>query len=174
MLLLLFVAWIVFNGKITWEILWLGAVVSVLLYAFMCKFMDYDLNKEKRIYRKAMFMGRYVALLAKEIVSANLAVIRLILSREEEIEPCMRKFSTDLRSENSKVILANSITLTPGTITVSLNENEFVVHCLDNRLAEGIEDTVFQKQLKEMEAALDEQDSEKKGDREDHGTDAAV
>ena len=47
--------------------------------------------------------------------------------------------------------LANSITLTPGTITVSLKDDTYEVHCLDKGLSEGIEDSCFVKLLKEME-----------------------
>ena len=49
------------------------------------------------------------------------------------------------------MLLANSITLTPGTITVSVEGNRFCVHCLDWELADGVEDSVFVELLKEME-----------------------
>ena len=49
------------------------------------------------------------------------------------------------------MLLANSITLTPGTITVSVEDDRFCVHCLDKELAEGMEDSVFVKLLEEME-----------------------
>lgn len=52
----------------------------------------------------------------------------------------------------AKVILANSITLTPGTITVSVEGDVFCVHCLDKELAEGIENSVFVQLLERMEA----------------------
>ena len=52
----------------------------------------------------------------------------------------------------AKVVLANSITLTPGTITVSVENDSFCVHCLDRELAEGMEDSVFVELLLEMEA----------------------
>ena len=48
---------------------------------------------------------------------------------------------------------ANSITLTPGTITVSLTDNEYTVHCLDKELAEGISSSVFVKLLTKLEAS---------------------
>ena len=50
------------------------------------------------------------------------------------------------------MIFANSITLTPGTITVSLKGDELVIHCLDKTMAEGMEDTVFERLLEKMEA----------------------
>ena len=50
------------------------------------------------------------------------------------------------------MVLANSITLTPGTITVNLEGNEFYVHCLDKEFAEGMEQSIFVELLEKMEA----------------------
>ena len=63
----------------------------------------------------------------------------------------MVTFKTTLRSKISRVILANSITLTPGTITVSLWEDELIVHCLDKSMAEGMDNSVFVEMLEKME-----------------------
>ena len=94
---------------------------------------------------------KYAALLVKEIVKANLAVCRLVLSRREVVEPVLVKIHTNLKTETARVILANSITLTPGTITVSLTGQELLVHCLDGSLAEGLETSEFVRLLQEME-----------------------
>ena len=48
-------------------------------------------------------------------------------------------------------MLANSITLTPGTITVSLEDDTLLVHCLDKTLSEGMEDSEFVKMLEKLE-----------------------
>ena len=63
----------------------------------------------------------------------------------------MVRFKTDLKTTPARIMLANCITLTPGTITVSLEENEYVVHCLDKSLAEGINSSIFVTLLKELE-----------------------
>ena len=52
MYLLLFAAWVIFNGNITTEIVILGLIISAAVFAFMCKFMDYSLQKEKLFYKK--------------------------------------------------------------------------------------------------------------------------
>ena len=52
MLLLFFIAWIVFNGRITLEIVLFGIAVSGLMFGFICKFMDYSLEKERALYKK--------------------------------------------------------------------------------------------------------------------------
>lgn len=151
MFLLFFFAWIVFNGKITTEIVVLGLVIAVAVFAFICKFMDYSVQKEKRFYRKFLFFCGYAFLLVKEIIKANMAVIRMCLTQKEVMEPVIVKFRTSLKKEVTRVILANSITLTPGTITVSLEEDELTVHCLDKSLAEGMEDSIFVKMLEKMD-----------------------
>ncbi len=151
MILLFFFIWIIFNGRITTEIVAFGVGIAVFMFAFICKFMDYSLQKEKLFYQKIFSFCGYVFLLAKEIVKANLSVIHLILTGNEILEPVIVTFRTKLKTETARVILANSITLTPGTITVSMEEDELVVHCLDKSLAEGIENSIFEKMLEKME-----------------------
>ena len=154
MLLLFFAAWIIFNGRITVEIVLFGVAVAVLVFAFMCRFMDYSLEKERAFYRKLPLFCKYVMLLIKEIIKANLAVCKMILSRKEVVEPVIVKIHTRLKTEPAKVMLANSITLTPGTITVSLADQELLVHCLDKTLAEGMEDSDFVRMLENLEGEV--------------------
>jgi len=151
MLSLFFVVWIVFNGRITLEIVLFGIVIAGLMFALVCEFMDYSIEKERALYKKLPLFGRYVVALVREIIKANLAVCRLILTRKEVTEPVIVKVRTNLKTETAKVILANSITLTPGTITVSLKDQELLVHCLDTSLAEGMENSEFVKLLEMME-----------------------
>lgn len=151
MLFLFFLVWIIFNGKVTAEIVILGFIIAALVFAFFCKFMDYSLEKEKRFYKRIPIFIRYAVVLIIEIVKANLTVLHMVLTTKEIMEPAIVKFRTNLKTEMAKVLLANSITLTPGTITVSLEGDEFLVHCLDKSLAEGIEDSVFVKMLEKME-----------------------
>ena len=151
MLLLFFLAWVIFNGRFTLEIALFGLAVSGLVFGFICKFMDYSLEKERIFYKKLPLFCQYVFLLLKEICKANLAVCRLILTRKEVVEPVLVKVHTDLKTETARVMLANSITLTPGTITVAMTEDDLLVHCLDKSLSEGMEDSTFVRLLQKLE-----------------------
>ena len=151
MLPLFFIVWIIFNGRVTLEIILFGIAISGLMFAFVCRFMDYSMEKERNFYRKFPLFCKYVVLLVKEIIKANLAVCHLILTRREVTEPVIVKVHTNLKTETARVILANSITLTPGTITVSLADQELLVHCLDKSLAEGMKDSEFVRLLEAME-----------------------
>ena len=151
MLPLFFIVWIIFNGRVTLEIILFGIAISGLMFAFVCRFMDYSMEKEWNFYKKFPLFCKYAVLLVKEIIKANLAVCHLILTRREVVDPVIVKVHTNLKTETARVILANSITLTPGTITVSLAGQELLVHCLDKSLAEGMEDSEFVKLLEALE-----------------------
>ena len=114
--------------------------------------MDYSWEKERYFWRIVPLSGAYFWVLVKEIVKANVCVLRMILSPRLVPEPMLVYFKTDLKTNMAKVILANSITLTPGAITVSVEGDVFCVHCLDKELAEGIENSVFVQLLERMEA----------------------
>ena len=60
-------------------------------------------------------------------------------------------FDVTLKTELGRALLANSITLTPGTITVSLSENHYVVHCLDKKFGEGLDSSIFVRLIADME-----------------------
>ncbi len=152
MFFLFFFVWIILNGRITVEIVIFGLILSAVLFYFICRFMDYSMKKELMLFHLIPLFSQYFYVLIQEIVKANLCVLKIIISPEIQPEPALVYFGTDLQSELSKVILANSITLTPGTITVSLEDNRFCVHCLDRELAEGMENSVFVELLKKMEA----------------------
>ena len=61
---------------------------------------------------------------------------------------------TDLKTKTARVLLANSITLTPGTITVSLQDNVYTVHCLDKQFGEGLSDSTFVWLLHKIEGQV--------------------
>lgn len=151
MYLLYFILWVIFNGRMTLEICLFGIVIAGAVFAFTCKFMDYSIEKEKHILKKSVQMLHYICVLVVEIVKANFAVIHLILSEKEEIEPALVSFEAKMKTTTGKAFLANAITLTPGTITVSLEDSRYLVHCLDESMAEGMDDSVFADLLEKME-----------------------
>ncbi len=151
MFFLYFLLWIIFNGNFTLEICLFGIVIAGAVFAFTCRFMDYSLEKEKNNLRKVLKFLRYTCILVIEIVKANFAVIHMILSEKEELEPVLVSFRSRIQTPTGRAFLANAITLTPGTITVSLENSDYVVHCLDESLAEGIDESVFVDLLTDLE-----------------------
>ncbi len=154
MYVLFLLAWIIFNGNITLEILAFGVVIAAVVFSFMCKFMGYSLKKEIMVYKNLGWFLQYVVLLIREIIKANLAIVPMILTIEEEMDPVIVKFKTSLKSDFTRMLLANSITLTPGTITISLKEDEYTIHCLDKSLSEGLAGSEIEKILKKLDVEV--------------------
>ncbi len=150
MYLLLFVLWLVFNGRITPEILLIGLGLTGALGVLSWALLGYTPRHELRLLRRVGLFLVYLAVLFRQIVRANLSVVGRVL-RPKRIDPALITFRVSLRSEFARFILANSITLTPGTLTVQSRGEELTVHCLHPELLEGIEEGVFVRLLRKME-----------------------
>lgn len=151
MYVLLIVFWIILNGRITTEIVLLGIAFAAAIYIFARKFMGLSMQKEKSFWKHFLWGICYLAILFKEIIVSNLAMLRIVFSPKRKFHPVVVSFPAPLKSHLLQVILADSITLTPGTITVRLYEEKFEVHCLDESMAKGLNDGVFVKMLKKWE-----------------------
>ena len=153
MSLVYFALWVVFNGRVTLEIFIAGALIALMLDLFIKKVLRLNLTfsallKFLKISPDILF---YAVVLLVEILKANFAIIKLVLAPDIEVEPCLVKFNTPLKTEAARTALANSITLTPGTITVSLEGNELVVHALNREIAEGLQGSIFERLLARIE-----------------------
>lgn len=169
MFVLLFLLWVVFNGKLTLEIALFGLAVSVVVFWFMTAFMDYSIEKELVFYRLIPLGIKYLLVLIWEIIKANAVMLKIVVTDRYELHPVVVKFVPELKSELARVVLANSITLTPGTYTVGIDEKELRVHCLDEDFSVEIESSVFVKQLQRMEALVENAASSKKVKKEEDG-----
>lgn len=149
--LLLFLFWIIINGKITLEIVIFGIIISAGVSLFVYKVMHYKSNFDVRLLKRSYLWVAYGVLLIIEIFKANFQVIKLILTPKVKLEPAIVTFHTDLITETCRVSLANSITLTPGTITAAMVDDELQIHCIDKSFADGIKDSSFVKMLRKIE-----------------------
>ena len=153
MIFVYFALWVIFNGRVTAEILITGILLSVMLDIFVKHVMKIRFSgaafwKCLKLFPDIVF---YAVVLLVEIIKANISITRLVLSPDINVEPCLVRFRTPLKTSAARTALANSITLTPGTITVSLEGNEFLVHALNREIAEGLEGSIFERLLARME-----------------------
>ena len=153
MFLLFFVLWIVFNGQLTLEIAGFGLIISLAMYLFICRFMDFSVKRDIALSKCFFYFLYYCLVLVWEIVKANLVMAKFIIIKQEyELHPVIIRMNTVLESKLCRTLLANSITLTPGTITISLSGNELIIHAIDESLAiEDDGDFIFEKMLLKLE-----------------------
>ncbi|MCD8052056.1 MAG: Na+/H+ antiporter subunit E [Clostridiales bacterium] len=151
MFLVFFLVWVMLNGRWTVEIALFGVGIAGAMYAFVCVFMDYSPAKDLRLAKKLPLALCYAYHLIAEIVKANLAMLPFLFSNEMLPEPSLVLFYADLKTDLARSILANSITITPGTITVEQEDNAYCVHCFDKTMGEGLDESIFVKLLQRME-----------------------
>ncbi len=128
------VFWIIFSGKFDSFHLTLGVISCALVAYFSGDFLVNSQSNFKHDYKIFLRFAAYLPWLMWEIVKANIHVMYLTLHPNalELMEPHLIRFRSILESDMAKVTFANSITLTPGTITVSVSNNgDFVVHAID-------------------------------------------
>ena len=137
---ILFSFWIIFSGKFDAFHLALG-VVSVLIVVFWSGdylISDYSKSTGVRLQHLLRF-ELYVFWLVWEIIVANFQVVFIALhpNMKRLITSHMVTFDSKLKGELAKFVLAQSITLTPGTVTVRLNDGRYLVHALTEPIAAG-------------------------------------
>jgi len=94
---------------------------------------------------------RYITLLVKEIWIANIQVAILVLKPEIKLDSGYFRYKTKLKTDFGKMVFANSITLTPGTITVDIEGDELIIHYLTSKIIEGFEDSKMERIILDME-----------------------
>jgi multicomponent Na+:H+ antiporter subunit E len=137
--IILFGFWILMSGRFDLFHLTLG-VISCLLVSFLSNdLLFHDRTKKDRLAEAWRFIC-YIPWLLKEIFTATLHVAYLALHprMNDLIDPKIIVFKTKLKKDIAKVTFANSITLTPGTITVRIVGDEYYVHTIDRKSAEGL------------------------------------
>lgn len=119
--------WVVATGTIEATMLATGVFVA-LLAAFFLRGIELDDARILLLPDRLFFAFAYVPFLLGQIVMANLDVAYRVLHPALPIRPGIVRVRTDLRTEAARVLLANSITLTPGTLSVDLDGDTLFVH----------------------------------------------
>ena len=135
--ILLFGFWILLSGKFDLFHLTLGFICSMII-AFLSYNLLFANVRVGEIRLIAIRFLRYIPWLFYQIITSNFHVAKLVLSPKMPIDPKIIKFKTKLESDISWITLANSITLTPGTITIDIMDGEFFVHAISKKVADDL------------------------------------
>ncbi len=150
---LLFLFWVLVSSAVDLQhiLVGIGAALAV-------SHLSYDLMAKDPLRsphpRALLPILLFIPTLILEIIKANIDVARIVLHPRLPIEPSIVKFKTTLKGDTAKVSLANSITLTPGTITMDIIGDTFYVHALTREAAEDVTNWPIEDLLKEVEDAF--------------------
>ena len=112
-------------------------VFSIALTLFFARRMDRE-SDDHPPYELGLRPLFYFPYIFWEIVKANIDVAKIVISPKMKISPRMFKAKASQKTAIGQVIYANSITLTPGTITLDVRDGEFIVHALTKEAADGV------------------------------------
>lgn len=125
-----FVFWLLITASLSWDNVLRGLIVSLLVTLtarFVLRTMlPGDITPGFLLIRLPVF----VVLLGWEVIKANINLAYMLLKPHLEIDPAVVRFGTQLHGDFRKTVLADSITVTPGTLTVDARDDELLVHCL--------------------------------------------
>jgi multicomponent Na+:H+ antiporter subunit E len=147
---LMFLFWFILSGHTELWLLLLG-LASTGLTIFLSNRMNI-MDREGHPFHLTMRLLRYFLFLGKEIVVANLGVVKKILMPGRTINPRIIQVPDNKKTDLGRVIYANSITLTPGTVTMELTENEIKVHALSNSSADKLQSGLMANKAPDDEA----------------------
>lgn len=145
----LFLFWIVLSGFFTPFLLGAGALsaLAVAYFAVRMQFVDHE-GHPVQLGAGLLFYWPWLFL---EIMKSAWTVSKIILNPALPVSPTMVKFAPGQRSVVGLVTHANSITLTPGTISIEVRPEEFVVHGLTRDSAQGCIDSEMDRRVRRFE-----------------------
>jgi multicomponent Na+:H+ antiporter subunit E len=134
---ILFAFWLLLSGKFDAFHLTLGAICSLLVAYLFHDLLFANVRLGDMRIIAARFLA-YFPWLIEQIVLSNIHVACLVLRGKMPVDPQIVTFKTKLETDISYVTLANSITLTPGTITMDIKDGVFYVHALSQKVADDL------------------------------------
>jgi len=134
--ILLSAFWLVNSGHYT-PLLLTFMLVSVASIVALSHYMDM-IDGEAQPLNITFTLPIYLLWLAKEVVLANVAVAKCVWRGKKAISPRTMVVTASQKSDLGIVIYANSITLTPGTVSIDLKDNKILVHALNEESAAGL------------------------------------
>ncbi len=140
---LLMVIWVVLSGFFDVFHLSLGLISCAIVV-----WLSSDLLFENRHHRlnvrikQAFGLFAYSIWMIGQIILSNIYVLRLALGSTEKLEPQIVRYKCSLNTDFQRFLLANSITLTPGTVTIKIIGDTYYVHAISDETANGLDGTM--------------------------------
>ncbi|MAY40553.1 MULTISPECIES: Na+/H+ antiporter subunit E [Spongiibacter] len=147
--LLLSIIWLANSGHYNGLLLSLGAL-SVALVVWICHRMDV-VDHESQPVHLTRNIPRYYGWLAWQILLSNIDVVKRIWRGNASIDPQMKTLPVAQKTDLGRVIYANSINLTPGTLAVELDDDTVLVHALTSANINDLETGEMSRRACELE-----------------------
>jgi multicomponent Na+:H+ antiporter subunit E len=142
--IMMFIFWLILSPNVSEQSVFLGLLISLLVVIYSRDILF--TSAEMPLYHLKHFINmiRFIGILLIEIVKANIDVAKIVLNPSLPIQPQFIKVPMMLKNDMNKVIFGNSVTLTPGTLTVDITDDYFVIHALTDDAAKSMDDSFIE------------------------------
>ena len=148
---LLFGFWMIIIESLHWDGLLVGFAVCTLVVWFNNDILVKKNEFPPLTLRRIKILVMHAGFMLVEIVKANIQVVQIVLSPTLKFNQGLVIFTPKLQYEWNEVLFANSITLTPGTLTLEIDHDTYTVHVLDMSKADSLVSWKIQDNLRALE-----------------------
>ena len=146
--ILLFVLWMILTSNFQMANILVGMAVSfsiALLYVKLFTHKNFE-------FINPVWLIVYLYVLLKNLIISNIQISKIILKSDMKLSPAIIAVKTNLESDWKKLLLANSVTLTPGTLTLEIKDNTLFIHVID--YSEGLNKENITKEFEDIIAKI--------------------
>ncbi len=124
---LLFIMWMILTANFEFANILTGLGLSIAIAFVYEKMFKHSAFETINLY----WLGVYILVLGKNLITSNLQIAKRIFSKDMQLAPAIVGVKTELKSDWKKLLLANSVTLTPGTLTLDIKEDMLYIHIIE-------------------------------------------
>lgn len=125
-----YLTWLALNWSVDIDILITGAIISILIATVLCSKCTV-LQKVRLTPKSFIYAFAFLGVFWWDLIKSNIDVALRVLNPALPINPGIVEVKTRLKTEIGKMMLANAITLTPGTLTIDIRDDRMFIHWID-------------------------------------------
>ena len=149
----LFLFWLILSSSFAIESIIIGIVASILITVYSKDIVFEEEETSLYKFTGVTALVRFVCCLIVEVIKANIGVVKIVLDPSLPISPRFVEvpIPDNLKKNLNKVLYANAITLTPGTLTVDILEEGYLIHAINEDAANSLKGSVLEKYVLKVE-----------------------
>lgn len=149
----LFLFWLVLSSSFAIESVIIGIVASILVTVYSKDIVFAEEETSLYKFSGVIALVRFLWCLIVEVIKANIGIVKIVLDPSLPISPrfVVVPIPDNLKKNFNKVLYANAITLTPGTLTVDILEEGYLIHAINEDAGNGLKGSVLEKYVMRVE-----------------------
>lgn len=149
--LMLTTFWLILTPIRNLQSIIIGISVSLLVVMYSRDIAFTNDEMPKYNIKNLLVFFKFILMLLVEIVKSNINVALIVLNPSLPLSPCFIKVPVKFKKDVVKVIYANAVSLTPGTLTIEIQEDGYIIHALTKEAADGMSDSILEYYCRKLD-----------------------